>query len=379
MILTVGADLKDGMTHLLDVRVPGETFEGVEVTLTQKVVFDVDPDNTAVVGEFTILTDLPLVGLSPENIDLQEDYSPNTTVSVQSVNTSSDSRTHVVTAPIQLETWYSVSLAGMPGYRFDCTHCLVRPNERFIDVTVADETPYGFTLVLNPAVAGLATEALMVTNLDGPAPTIESFTTDDGGHTYHVKTQPLRNYDRYVVALEDYGYYFAPRNVSFDLIRIDRTNITDPRHDGFTLQLIPPVDGLTTENLTLVSQVTGEPVPIASIATVDGGETVRVDADLIPGHVYRIYFERPGYTDAHQIIYPPEAELAVSDLTSEGFTLSLSPTVPGLGPGDLVLSANTGGAVYPRRLRLSRQQTAAPPMMFRSVCRKTVGPIWTSP
>jgi|GEM_PF-3284712 len=340
VLLFVGTDLKNGMKHLVDVRVPGETFAGVEITTTQKVIVDVDPDNKAVVGEFTIHTDLPLSGLSPANIDLKEYYSPHTPIAIQSVKTSPDGRTHIVNAPIQLETWYEVSLAGMSGYRFDCSFCLVRPSAQYIEVTVEDETPYGFTLALKPAVTGLTAADLRLTNLDGPDPIVESLVSDDGGQTYQVTAQ-LQNWSLYVAALEAYGYVFPPCYVAFDVINIHHTELTNARHDGFSLKFSQPVDGLINDNFTLRSQVTGHQVPIAAIAATNGGATYQFEANLIPGHVYRIDFARPGYTDEYQLIYPPEADLRVSDLTRNGFTLSIQPLVPGLVPGDLKLSFNT--------------------------------------
>ena len=338
--IEITANLRDGATHLVDVRAPGFSFAGLEVTTPQPVVWETEPDS-AVVGEFTVITDIPLLGLSPVNIKVKEYYPPYTPAAVDSVRTGGDGRSHVVSAAVELDTYYQVDLLDVPGHVFSCTRCLIIPRAQTVILTVTDVTPYGFTLVLEPPVDGLTVDAVELTNLDGPDLVVESFTTDDGGSTYNATTL-FQNFNRYQVELTAYRYLFTPRSIPTKTIFV-RTNVRSARHDGFTLVFDHQVIGVTAADITLEKYVAGAwaPAQIESVSTTDGGRTYDVSASLTPGLRYRVDIERPGFFIYGQTVNPPEAVLVATDVTPAAFTLGIEPPAPGLVPDDLVLTTLT--------------------------------------
>ena len=197
----VTADLKHGMTHLVDIYAPHVpyTFAGALITTLPYVTISTERE---VIGEFTIRTDYPLPELSIDNIRLTE--IGDTPVPVQSVSTSSDGYTHVVKAPVEMDTYYQVNILGLSGYRFRSSEYFLTGLQQ-ITVTVLNATPDGFTLGLSSPVDGLTSAELELVNWDGLDPTIESITTDDNGLTYHIST-PLNYDDRYRIDLDRYGY-----------------------------------------------------------------------------------------------------------------------------------------------------------------------------
>lgn len=73
-------------------------------------------------------------------------------------------------------------------------------------------------------------------------------------------------------------------------------SISNLSTSGFTVNVSPAVEGLTTENIWIVLDTTGSPVvPITSLTTADGGANYTVQAALQAGQSYRVSMAKDGY------------------------------------------------------------------------------------
>jgi len=268
--IRVTAELKHGVTHLVDLYGSDEPYGGVEITTDQVVTFEVAD---AWVGNFTIVTDIPLHGLAPENIELGI-YNPYTPLVVESVTTSSDGLTHVINAPIDLHTYYQVR-PFMPGYLLYSTNASfnyefdsVFIEERYIEVTVSDVTLDGFTMVPDKPVEGLTIDELELTNQEGGSdPTVESLTTDDNGASYRVRAQ-LNLLNRYTVGFSRYGYQVLPAHIFIHPETPTAVDDTPGPFSGYTT--VHDTDlSVTAESGLLINDDLG--IPGASLTRFGGG------------------------------------------------------------------------------------------------------------
>ncbi|CAA7599596.1 Putative cell wall binding repeat 2 [Acididesulfobacillus acetoxydans] len=125
--------------------------------------------------------------------------------------------------------------------------------------------------------------------------------------------------------------------------------VSNPSTTGFTVSLSPALNGLASANFTL-SDSSGNPIAITGAATSDNGATYTLSAALTAGQTYSLTASDTGYTFG-SAQYVTVSAAAVSVATSvygpstTGFTLDLSPAVPGLTANNFTLSDGSGNPV----------------------------------
>ncbi|HVJ49403.1 RHS repeat domain-containing protein, partial [Desulfitobacterium sp.] len=109
---------------------------------------------------------------------------------------------------------------------------------------------------------------------------------------------------------------------------------------GITLALSPALDGLNTSNFKLVDS-SNNPVTITGAVTTDNGATYLLSASLSAGQTYTVTATKSGYDfgAAQNVVVPGliAETLTVSNTTSSGITIALSPVLNGLTLSDFTL------------------------------------------
>ncbi|CAA7599594.1 Putative cell wall binding repeat 2 [Acididesulfobacillus acetoxydans] len=125
--------------------------------------------------------------------------------------------------------------------------------------------------------------------------------------------------------------------------------VSNPSTAGFTVSLSPALNGLTSGNFTLLNS-SGSAVPITSAATGDNGATYSIAAALTAGQTYAVTASDTGYAfgGTHYVTVPAapvSVTTSVYGPSTTGFTLDLSPAVPGLTANNFTLLNSAGSAV----------------------------------
>ncbi|HVJ48783.1 MAG TPA: SwmB domain-containing protein [Desulfitobacterium sp.] len=115
---------------------------------------------------------------------------------------------------------------------------------------------------------------------------------------------------------------------------------------GFTLNMYPALNGLTTKNFTLLDRY-GNSVALNSAYTSDNGVTYTLSAALNAGQTYTVIASRTGYNfvTAPKVVVPSASTtnetLIVSNPSTTGFTVTVSPALVGLTVHDFKLMDST--------------------------------------
>jgi len=209
-------------------------------------------------------------------------------------------------------------------------------------LTVSDPSTTGFTVALNPALNGLT--ASNFTLMDGSTPvTISSASTTDNGATYTIAAT-LAAGKIYLISATDTGYTFGTAQnsvVSSGASTSEALTVSNPSTTGYTVALNPALNGLTASDFTLMDGNTQ--MTISSASTTDNGATYTITATLTAGKTYTVTATKSDYDfgTAQNVVVSPgvltSEALTVSNPSTTGFTVSLSPALNGLQTSDFIL------------------------------------------
>lgn len=260
---------------------------------------------------------------------------------VSSLSTSDGGATYTVQGTVQAGS-NSVAV-NLTGYDFAQASFTVPQSTTTVAAQVYGVTASGtMTFSLSPPVLGLTAGNLTI------SPSVSGLTLAQGtgGSSYTVGG--LTPGTAYTLTLSGTGYTFSGSPLSFTVPQTVATavyaTVYDVAADGtFTLALAPAVSTLSPSDLTFSPSVT-----VTTFASTDGGAQYTVGG-LSPGTTYGLALNESGYTFnggspltvAVPQIVATAVYAAVGNVSTTGFTISLSQAVAGLSAGDLALS---GGA-----------------------------------
>lgn len=117
--------------------------------------------------------------------------------------------------------------------------------------------------------------------------------------------------------------------------------VSNPSTTGFMVGVSPAISNMTINDFTLRDSW-GNPITITSAAALNGGYTYALYASLTAGQTYTITAAKTGYTfgTAQYVVVPTTTStetLTVSNQSTIGFTVTVSPVLNGLNANDFVL------------------------------------------
>ncbi|MCM3749818.1 S-layer homology domain-containing protein [Paenibacillus pasadenensis] len=205
----------------------------------------------------------------------------------------------------------------------------------------------GFTLRLQTAVAELKTNAIMLTDSNGEAVTIDSLTTADGGVTYRAAAK-LTEGAAYRLALSAQGYDFGP-SVHLDVLPMLELTAAGIHSSGFTLSLSAALPGLSPASVRLtgpdgIIALNGGKFYDVSPGTADAGKAYYVRIPIEAGQTYTLALLDPAQpTDGPlEVMLPIAVSVQVTETDVNGIKLKLGQTGILLEAGDVKLATAAG-------------------------------------
>lgn len=206
---------------------------------------------------FTLSLNPSVVGL------VYGDFSLNNGGTVTDVNTTDNGATYNATANLSAGQTYTVAITK-PGYTFNVANVIVPGTSTTVTGTISNPSTTGFTLSLNPSVAGLVYGDFSLNN----GGTVTDVITTDNGATYNV-TANLSAGQIYTVNINTAGYTF---NIG---------NLVVPGGGGSTDTQAPT----WTNNTFKVATKTGQEIKLEWYAATDNvgvtGYKIYQGSDLI--------------------------------------------------------------------------------------------------
>jgi len=150
--------------------------------------------------------------------------------------------------------------------------------------------------------------------------------------------------------------------------------VSNPSTAGFTVGVSPAINNMTVNDFTLLDSW-GNPVTITSATALNGGAAYALNASLNAGQTYTLRAAKTGYTfaTAQYVVVPlttPSETLTVSNPSTAGFTVGVSPAINNMTVNDFTLldswgnpvtitsaTALNGGAAYALNASLNAGQT----------------------
>ncbi len=202
----------------------------------------------------------------------------------------------------------------------------------------------GLTVTMSPALYGLTKENFKLFDNTGYYVGVTGAVTSDGGVTYSLNASLIAGHT-YTLTASKTGYTFGTvqQVVVPSWSTINETMwVSNPSTTGFTVTVSPALYGLTKENFKLFDN-TGYYVGVTGAVTSDGGVTYSLSANLIAGHTYTLTASKTGYTfgTVQQVVVPSSSTINetmwVSNPSTTGFTLTVSPALYGLNVSNFIL------------------------------------------
>lgn len=234
-------------------------------------------------------------------------------------------------------------------------------------LTATAQSNAAYTVQLSTAVDGISTYAWLLKDLNNQYFYPESISTSDQGRSYRVALGGGGlTAGAYTLTLNGtlpsgmpYRSESEATLVVPETVDVRDASVTDISTGGFTVVFKHPVPGLLPSDLSLADSA-GAAVPNVKLATEDGGLTYRATAALTRDETYKAVFAKAFFTfDASRSFYVnKDASTRVGDVTPNGFTLYMTPALPGLNAAQVVitdaqhqelyeaLTTSDGGASY---------------------------------
>lgn len=286
-------------------------------------------------------------------------------VPIWDAETADSGATYVLTATFTQGNHYGL-LVSKDGYDFGAKMTLNVPFG--VIQTVFNIGAKEVGIALNPAVPGLTAANFVLTDSLGNVLAASAVSTSDDGAAYTVSANFTGGQTYTVTAIKD-GYDFGALASAFIPSELAAAVVASSSN-GVTLSFNPAVAGLTARNFALTHN--GQPIPIDSVATSDGGASYTLVAALAEGQDYSVAVALAGYVfvptqSAFHVDIPVNP--ALSDFASAGFVLKFDHAVAGLTAQDLALrdsqyrpiaigslATTDGGLTYIVRAALTQSQ-----------------------
>lgn len=219
-------------------------------------------------------------------------------------------------------------------------------------VTVSNPTTTGFTVGLNSSLNGLTASNFTLKNSYGYTVPITGVTTLNGGATYTVSAA-LTAGQTYTLTANYAGYTLGTAQsfmVPYTNVYSETLTVSNPSSTGFTVGLSSALNGLTSNNFTLLNS-SGYSIPLTGVTTLNGGATYTISAALSAGQTYTLTANYAGYAlgTAQSFMVPytnvSSETLTVSNPSSTGFTVGLSSSLNGLTASNFTLKNSSGYTV----------------------------------
>lgn len=282
----------------------------------------------------------PSVTLSAADLTLTEN---GTSVPIVSFNPA----TGAATAALSGGMTYTLAVS-VAGYDF------TNPAPFVLQVTMTSPTSVSatsLTLNFSAPVPGLTPSDIVVTQVTpaGSTVPVSTLTASDRNYRYiatFAAGTPLVAGNTYTVSVNLSGYTFG---AAVDLTVPDisvTAAVYGVTTSGFDLSLTPADPNLAQGDITVSDG--GNPVSVTLGSSTDGGSTFPVSGTLTSGTTYSVFLSQWGYSfnggaNTTSAPVPPQTVTAtVSSPSATGFTLSLSPSVSGLGASNFQIAGPAG-------------------------------------
>ncbi|SPF44121.1 Cell wall-binding protein [Candidatus Desulfosporosinus infrequens] len=262
-------------------------------------------------------------------------------------NTGSSPQVNVLGGTAGVPDWVVTQVNDILGS--SATTPVVTPPTA-ISLTVSNPSMTGVTVGLSSALNGLAASNFTLLNSSGYPLTVTSVTTIDGGVTYTLNA-PLSAGQTYTVTA-NYGGNTIGTAQSFTIpsgTTNEMLTVSNPTTAGMTVGLSSALNGLTTNNFTLLNS-SGYPITITGVSTLNGGLTYAISAALSAGQTYTVTANYAGYAlgTAQSVTVPygmSNGTLTVSNPSTTGVTVGLSSALNGLTASNFTLLNSSGYAI----------------------------------
>ncbi|MDQ7092630.1 cell wall-binding repeat-containing protein [Desulfosporosinus sp. PR] len=301
---TISAALTAGQTYTLTANYAGNTLG-----TAQSFTVPYSTNSTTLTVSNPLTTGLTvglnpvLNGLSANNFTLLN--SSGYTVPIIGVTTANGGATYTVSAALIAGQTYTLT-ANYAGNTLGTAQSFTVPySTNSTTLTVSNPLTTGLTVGLNPVLNGLTINNFTLLNSSGYNVPIAGVTTVNGGATYTISAA-LTAGQIYTLTANYAGNtlgtaqsFTVPYSANNETLTVSGLSTT-----GLTVGLSSPLNGLTTNNFTLLDSL-GNRIVITSVTTTDGGATYTISAVLNAGQTYTLTTNYAGYTLGTQSLIIP--------------------------------------------------------------------------
>ncbi|WP_407313644.1 cell wall-binding repeat-containing protein [Desulfosporosinus sp. SB140] len=292
---TISAALTAGQTYTLTANYAGNTLGTAQsftipYSTNNETLTVSSPSTTGV----TVGLSSALNGLTVSNFTLLN--SSGYTIPLTGVTTTNGGSTYTISAALTAGQTYTLT-ANYAGYALGTAQSFTIPyspnNET---LTVSSPSTTGVTVGLSSALNGLTTNNFTLLNSSGYTIPLTGVTTSNGGAAYTISAA-LTAGQTYTLTANYAGYALGTAQ-SFTIpygMNNETLTVSNPSTTGFTMGLSSALNGLTTDNFTLLDSL-GNHIAITGVTTSDGGATYTISAALAAGQTYTITANYAGYT-----------------------------------------------------------------------------------